>query len=93
MRGKEVSCMRRLDHLKTICMSGFRCYRVQVELLCGILEKSAAIDHVILEPKVTVDYLLGEVNGCIPEREIREWAQRAGKRFGKVITVVEADTP
>jgi hypothetical protein len=52
-RGEAVSYpVCHLDHLKTVYMSGFRCYRAQVELLCGILEMGAALEHVTIEPIV-----------------------------------------
>ena len=38
---------RHHDHLKTVYMSGFRCYRAQVELLRGILEMAAVLDQQI----------------------------------------------
>ncbi|GJN39724.1 hypothetical protein PR202_gb28860 [Eleusine coracana subsp. coracana] len=49
--GEELSCMRHLHHLKIVYMSGFRCYRAQVELLGSILEKSTALELVTTEPK------------------------------------------
>ncbi|OEL31605.1 hypothetical protein BAE44_0007375, partial [Dichanthelium oligosanthes] len=72
--GDEVPCcMRRLDHLKTVYMSGFWCYRAQIELLCNILKRDAALEHVTIEPKVIiVEDSLSKYFG-IPEREIREW--------------------
>nr|CAB3482072.1 unnamed protein product [Digitaria exilis] len=50
-RGEGVSYhMGRHDHLKTVYMSGFRCYRAQVDLLCGILDTSPVLEHVTIEP-------------------------------------------
>ncbi|CAL4935520.1 unnamed protein product [Urochloa decumbens] len=43
--GEEVSsCMGGLQHLKMVYMSGFRCYRPQILLLCGILKKGTSVD-------------------------------------------------
>ncbi|CAL5008638.1 unnamed protein product [Urochloa decumbens] len=86
---QEIFPMRRLDHLKTVHMSGFRCYRPQVELLHGILENGAALEHVTIEPMVT---LFGSsiANRGIPQDEICEWAHRTSEHFGKEITVVKA---
>uniref|UniRef100_K3YN75 F-box domain-containing protein n=1 Tax=Setaria italica TaxID=4555 RepID=K3YN75_SETIT len=68
--------MRRHDHLKTVYMSGFRCYRAQVELLCGILEMGAVLEHVTIEPMVRIPCSPGSVNLGIPQGEICEWAHR-----------------
>ncbi|KAM0874001.1 hypothetical protein ACQ4PT_037704 [Festuca glaucescens] len=43
--------MHRHDHLKTVYMSGFRCFRTQVALACCILENSAVLEHMTIEPK------------------------------------------
>ncbi|EES14508.1 hypothetical protein BDA96_07G033400 [Sorghum bicolor] len=89
--GEEAaSCMRRLDRLKTVYMSGFRCYRPQVELLCGILAKSPALEHVTLQPKVMLA-CARVLNMCILEYEIWRWARSASERFGRAITVVRSD--
>ncbi|TVU34284.1 hypothetical protein EJB05_16115 [Eragrostis curvula] len=85
------SCMRSLDHLKSVYMSGFRCYRAQVELLCGILEKGAALEHVTIEPKVIIK-CVSEINLDVPEEMVREWAQRTSELFGKAINVVEGSS-
>jgi hypothetical protein len=69
-------------------MSGFRCYRPQVELLHGILDNGAALEHVTIEPMVTL-YVASIANIGIPEDKICEWAHRASERFGKSITVVK----
>ncbi|RCV30147.1 hypothetical protein SETIT_6G070800v2 [Setaria italica] len=87
--GEGILPMRRLDHLKTVYMSGFRCYRPQVELLHGILENGAALEHVTIEPTVTL-YVDSIANIGVPEDKICEWAHRASERFGKAITVVKA---
>uniref|UniRef100_K3YKX5 FBD domain-containing protein n=1 Tax=Setaria italica TaxID=4555 RepID=K3YKX5_SETIT len=53
--GEGVPCTRCHNNLKTVYMTGFRCYRAQLELLCGILEKSGpALERVTVEPKVTL---------------------------------------
>jgi len=70
-------------------MSGFRCYRAQVELLCGILEMGAALEHVTIEPIVRVPFCHAFVNLDIPEDKIFEWAHHTSERFGKAITVVK----
>jgi hypothetical protein len=91
--GEEAAaCMRRLDRLETVYMSGFRCYRPQVELLCGILAKSPALEHVTLECKVTLACARA-LNMCILEFEIWRWARSASERFGKAITVVRRTSP
>ncbi|CAN6280602.1 unnamed protein product [Urochloa humidicola] len=87
--GEEVSCcMSRLDHLKTVYMSGFRCYRAQAELLCNILKRGAALEQVTIQPNVTIDEDRLSKHFGIPEDEIREWAHHTSERFGKTITVV-----
>ncbi|OEL18202.1 hypothetical protein BAE44_0020777 [Dichanthelium oligosanthes] len=82
--------MGHLDCLKKVYMGGFRCYRGQIELLCGILQRSPALEHVTIEPKVTKnrDYRGDTVNSLIPAHRIHEWARRAAERYGKVISVV-----
>ncbi|CAO2189879.1 unnamed protein product [Urochloa humidicola] len=90
--GEEIFPMRRLDHLKTVYMSGFRCYRPQVELLHGILENGAALEHVTIKPMVTL-YCDSIANIGIPEDKICEWAQRTSEHFGKEITVVKDPRP
>jgi hypothetical protein len=56
-RGEGVSYrMLRHDRLKTVYMSGLRCFRAQVELLCGILETGAVLEHVTIDPMVRVPY-------------------------------------
>ncbi|KAE8766999.1 putative F-box/LRR-repeat protein [Hordeum vulgare] len=84
--GEGISyCMRRHDHLKTVYMSGFQCFRPEVELLYVILDMGAALEHVTIEPRMR-NYAnsLGK-----PRYKICEWADRTSQRFGKVITVVE----
>uniref|UniRef100_A0A0D9WU31 At1g61320/AtMIF1 LRR domain-containing protein n=1 Tax=Leersia perrieri TaxID=77586 RepID=A0A0D9WU31_9ORYZ len=80
--------MPRHDHLKTVYMSGFRCYRPQVELLCCILEMGAALENVIIEPMMKIPFNFDLINLCIPEK-ICEWAHRTSQRFGKAITIVQ----
>uniref|UniRef100_A0A0A8YTS6 FBD domain-containing protein n=1 Tax=Arundo donax TaxID=35708 RepID=A0A0A8YTS6_ARUDO len=80
--------MRRLDSLETVYMSGFRCYRAQVDLLCSILEKGAILENVTIEPKVTMK-CVSLMNLDKPERVVREWAYRTSERFSKTIDVVE----
>lgn len=77
--------MRGLDHLKTVYMSGFRGFRAQVELLFGIMEKGAAIERVTIEPQVKLE-CPDEVNESILLGNVRVWAHRLSKRFGKAIT-------
>ncbi|CAO2167949.1 unnamed protein product [Urochloa humidicola] len=87
--GEGLSCMHRhLSSLKTVYMSGFRCYRAQVELLCGILEMAGpALEIVTLEPKVTLDCAC-VFNMFILFSDIRRWALVTSERFGKAINVV-----
>ena len=77
------------DHLKTVYMSGFRCYRAQVELLRGILETAAVLERLTIEPMVTIPCTPDSLNLDISWDEIREWAHRTSQRFGKAITVGE----
>uniref|UniRef100_M8C5X4 Uncharacterized protein n=1 Tax=Aegilops tauschii TaxID=37682 RepID=M8C5X4_AEGTA len=49
----EVAGMRRHDHLKTVFMSGFRCYKAQIELACCILGNACVLEQLTIEPKVT----------------------------------------
>lgn len=87
----EVFPMRRLDHLKTVYMSGFRCYRPQIELLHGILENGDVLEHVTIEPMVKLDKSPDDsVNIGIPEDRICDWARLISERFGKDIVVVKA---
>ncbi|CAO2164492.1 unnamed protein product [Urochloa humidicola] len=89
-RGEGVSyLMHRHDHLKTVYVSGFRCYRAQVELLCGILEMGAVLEQVIIEPMVRIPYSCDLLNLGIPRDEICEWAHRTSEQFGKAITVAK----
>lgn len=81
--------MHRHDHLKTVYMSGFRCYRAQVELLHGILEMAAVLERVTIEPMVRIPCTPHSVNVGIARDEICEWARRTSERFGKAITVAE----
>ncbi|KAK3153383.1 hypothetical protein QOZ80_2BG0171640 [Eleusine coracana subsp. coracana] len=81
--------MSRLDHLKSVYMSGFRCYRPQIDLLRGILQNGAVLEHVTIEPMVKIPGH-GAMNIDIPEARICEWARHASERFGKDIAVVKA---
>ncbi|CAL5009926.1 unnamed protein product [Urochloa decumbens] len=88
--GEGVSySMHRHDHLKTVYMSGFRCFRAQVALLCSILEMGAVLEQVTIEPMVRIPYSCDLLNLGIPRDKICEWAHRTSERFGKVITVAE----
>jgi hypothetical protein len=42
-----------LHHLKTVYTRGFRCYRGQILLLCGILKKGTSVERVTVQPMVT----------------------------------------
>jgi hypothetical protein len=77
------------DRLKTVYMSGFRCFRAQVKLLCGILETGAVLDHVTIDPMVRVVHNRDLMNLGVPRDEICEWARHASEWFGKAIAVVE----
>uniref|UniRef100_A0A0D3GKS6 F-box domain-containing protein n=1 Tax=Oryza barthii TaxID=65489 RepID=A0A0D3GKS6_9ORYZ len=76
-------------HLKTVYMSGFRCYRAQVELLFAILEMGDELEHVTIDPMTRVPYSPDLMNLGIPEDEICQWANRTSQRFGKAISVVK----
>ncbi|TVU43424.1 hypothetical protein EJB05_09897, partial [Eragrostis curvula] len=71
-----------LHRLKKVHMSGFRCYRPQMELLCGILGKGATLENVTIQ---TNPYTVSSHNY---ESYIREWARHTSERFGKTIHVV-----
>ncbi|KAF8691344.1 hypothetical protein HU200_040475 [Digitaria exilis] len=45
----EVFPMCRLDHLKIVYVSGFRCYRPQIELLHGILGNGAVLEQLLID--------------------------------------------
>lgn len=88
--GEEVSsCLHHLNKLKTVYMSGFRCYRSQVELLYGILRKSSSVlEHITIDPTVKIKPC-GLKNSYIPVYKIRDLARQASESFGKTINVVE----
>lgn len=88
--GNEVSsCLHHLNKLKTVYMSGFRCYWSQVELLYGILVKSSSVlEHITIDPKVKIKPC-GSENSYLPIYKIRDLARRAYQSFGKAINVVE----
>lgn len=88
----EVFPMCRLDHLKIVYVSGFRCYRPQIELLHGILGNGAVLEQVTIEPMVKI-FSHGITNISIPEDKICEWARCASERFGKEIVVVKSPRP
>ncbi|VAI81280.1 unnamed protein product [Triticum turgidum subsp. durum] len=92
----EVADMRRHDHLKTVFMSGFRCYKAQMELACCILGNASVLEQLIIEPRIrdTV-WWSGDFSAWNTGLEetlpwICEWAQLTSKRFGKVINVLGA---
>jgi hypothetical protein len=60
------------DRLKTVYMSGFWCFRAQVELLCGILETGAVLEHVTIDPMVRVPHNGDLMNLGVPRDEICE---------------------
>nr|XP_045087054.1 F-box/FBD/LRR-repeat protein At1g13570 isoform X2 [Aegilops tauschii subsp. strangulata] len=78
--GVEAPCMRRHDHLKTVFMSGFQCYKSQIELACCILGNASVLEQ------LTVEAIWGDDD----YGRICEWAEVTSKRFGKVITVLDA---
>lgn len=80
--------MCRLNCLKTVYMSGFQCYRPEVEVLCGILANGTALENVTIE--LVRRYYKNPLHIYIPEYKIRDWAHRVSQRYGKVITVAKA---
>ncbi|CAL5004200.1 unnamed protein product [Urochloa decumbens] len=89
-RGEGVSyCMHHHDHLKTVYMSGFRCYRAQVELMYGILGTGSVLEQVTIKPMVRVPCSPESMNFSIPRNEICKWAHHTSQRFGKTIIVAE----
>ncbi|KAE8774317.1 Endoplasmin-like protein [Hordeum vulgare] len=86
--------MRRHEHLKTVYISGFRCYAGQTKLACCILENACVLEHMRIQPRFLTRTLRGEswLNDGVRGRflpEAREWAQVTSERFGKVITVLD----
>uniref|UniRef100_R7W0B3 At1g61320/AtMIF1 LRR domain-containing protein n=1 Tax=Aegilops tauschii TaxID=37682 RepID=R7W0B3_AEGTA len=72
------------------------CYKSQIELACSILGNASVLEQLTIEPRLT-EALWGEddygQNRDIESRilpGVCEWAQRTSKRFGKVITVLDA---
>lgn len=47
------------------------------------------LEHVTIEPKVTIDEDPQSKHFGIPEHEICEWAYHTSQHFGKTITVVQ----
>ncbi|XP_044429822.1 putative F-box/LRR-repeat protein At5g54820 isoform X2 [Triticum aestivum] len=92
----EVADMRRHDHLKTVFMSGFRCYKAQIELAFCILGNASVLEQLIIEPRIrdTVwrsgDFSAWNTGLKETLPWICEWAQLTSKRFGKVINVLGA---
>uniref|UniRef100_A0A3B6TS48 At1g61320/AtMIF1 LRR domain-containing protein n=1 Tax=Triticum aestivum TaxID=4565 RepID=A0A3B6TS48_WHEAT len=87
--------MHRHDHLKTVHISGFRCYKAQVELACCILENARVLDHMEVQPRVAVAICgYADLKNFAVERRflpgVREWARLTSERFGKAITVLDA---
>ncbi|VAI81285.1 unnamed protein product [Triticum turgidum subsp. durum] len=93
--GAEGPCMCRHDHLKTVFMGGFQCYKSQIELACSILGNAFVLEQLTIEPRLT-EAIWGDksyqwnigLERILPR--VCEWAQRTSKRFGKVITVLDA---
>uniref|UniRef100_A0A0E0HVF1 At1g61320/AtMIF1 LRR domain-containing protein n=1 Tax=Oryza nivara TaxID=4536 RepID=A0A0E0HVF1_ORYNI len=80
--------LSRHDHLKTVYMSGFRCYRPQEELVYFILENAVALEFMSIEPHT----ILADDDHCdfsdIAEyKKIRKWARRTSACFGKQVQV------
>ncbi|KAF7104812.1 hypothetical protein CFC21_105679, partial [Triticum aestivum] len=87
--------MHHHGHLKTVHISGFRCYKAQAELACCILENARVLDHMELQPRVAAAICsYADLKNFAVERRflpgVREWAQLASERFGKAITVLDA---
>ncbi|XP_037462600.1 uncharacterized protein LOC119334028 [Triticum dicoccoides] len=86
--------MRRHDHLKTVNISGFRCYTAQTKLACCILENACVLEHMRIPPWVSTRIWcyfilsnMGVRGRFLPE--VHEWAQITSERFGKTITVLD----
>ncbi|XP_048548057.1 putative F-box/LRR-repeat protein At5g54820 isoform X1 [Triticum urartu] len=84
----EVAGMRRHDHLKTVFMSGFRCYKAQIELACCILRNASVLEQLIIEPRITDKVWAGDcskwntdLGEILPG--VCEWAHVTSERFGK----------
>ncbi|XP_037468106.1 uncharacterized protein LOC119340309 isoform X3 [Triticum dicoccoides] len=91
----EVAGMCRHDHLKTVFMSGFHCYRAQTELACCILGNACVLEQLTIEPKITNTIWGGDCYAWNKGLErvlpgICEWARVISEGFGKVITVLGA---
>ncbi|CAM0908757.1 unnamed protein product [Alopecurus aequalis] len=89
---EEGSHMHRHEHLKTVYISGFRLYKAQTRLACCILANASVLEHLTIEPRfvcsATGPMLNHGEESAMPE--VCKWALLASKRFGKVITVVDA---
>ncbi|KAM3215102.1 hypothetical protein ACQJBY_067211 [Aegilops geniculata] len=83
--GVEAPCMRRHDHLKTVFVSGFQCYKPQIELACCILGNASVLEQLTIEPSSTE-----AIWGDDDYGRVCEWAEVTLRRFGKVITVLDA---
>ena len=91
----EVADMRRHEHLKTVFMSGFRCYTAQIELACCILVSASVLEQLIIEPRMRDTIWPGNCSRFNTGLEeispgICEWAQLTSKRFGKAVNVLAA---
>ena len=87
--------MHHHDHLKTVHISGFRCYKAQAELACCILENARVLDHMEVQPRVAAAICgYADLKNFAVERRflpgVREWARLTSERFGKAITVLDA---
>ncbi|KAI4969384.1 hypothetical protein ZWY2020_000298 [Hordeum vulgare] len=86
--------MHRHDHLRSVYISGFRCYTAQTALACCILENACVLEHMRLQPWITTRICpdLGLENIGVEGRflpGVRDWARLTSERFSKVITVLD----
>nr|BAD53583.1 hypothetical protein [Oryza sativa Japonica Group] len=80
--------LSRHDHLKTVYMSGFRCYRPQEELVYFILENAVALEFMSIEPHtILADDDHCDFSDIAEDKKIRKWARRTSACFGKQVQV------
>nr|BAK07016.1 predicted protein [Hordeum vulgare subsp. vulgare] len=94
---EEEPHMRRHDHLRTVYISGFRCYTAQTALACCILGNACVLKHMTLQPWIAIRICpYADLMNIGVERRfllsVRKWARLTSERFGKVITVLDGSS-
>ncbi|XP_037462604.1 putative F-box/LRR-repeat protein At5g54820 [Triticum dicoccoides] len=87
--------MHRHDHLRSVGISGFRCYTAQTALAYCLLENACVLEHMRLQPWIVTWICpnpgmenIGVEGRFLPG--VREWARLTSEHFGKAITVLDA---